>query len=88
LPRAHQTSPLGCARRNRALHLLALRATLAGFENSGDEYCAPTAVSNSLMWLANHGYRNLKPNATSDKTAQIRMIKQPAASDLMNTNAG
>jgi hypothetical protein len=58
----------------------------AGFENAGDQYCAPTAVSNSLMWLANHGYRKLKPSATSEKAAQIRMIKLLANSDLMNTN--
>jgi hypothetical protein len=58
----------------------------AGFENAGDQYCAPTAVSNSLMWLANHGYRKLKPAAGSEKAAQILMIKQLADSDLMNTN--
>ncbi|HEX3068333.1 MAG TPA: hypothetical protein VHX14_07140 [Thermoanaerobaculia bacterium] len=58
----------------------------AGFENAGDQYCAPTAVSNSLMWLANHGYRKLKPAAASEKAAQIRMIKLLADSDLMNTN--
>jgi hypothetical protein len=58
----------------------------AGFENSGDEYCAPTAISNSLMWLANHGYRSLKPSASSDKAAQIRMIKLLAGPDLMKTN--
>src|SRR6266446_4771239 len=46
----------------------------AGFENAGDQYCAPTAVSNSLMWLANHGYRKLKPAAESDKDTQIQMI--------------
>jgi hypothetical protein len=58
----------------------------AGFENAGDQYCAPTAVSNSLMWLANHGYRKLKPAAASEKAAQIRMIKLLADSELMNTN--
>jgi hypothetical protein len=58
----------------------------AGFENAGDQFCAPTAVSNSLMWLANHGYKELKPAASSDKAAQIRMIKLLADSDLMNTN--
>jgi hypothetical protein len=58
----------------------------AGFENAGDQYCAPTAVSNSLMWLANHGYRKLKPSAASEKAAQIRMIKLLADADLMNTN--
>jgi hypothetical protein len=58
----------------------------AGFENAGDQFCAPTAVSNSLMWLANHGYEELKPAASSEKSAQIRMIKLLADSDLMNTN--
>ncbi|MEA2162036.1 MAG: hypothetical protein QOK37_163 [Thermoanaerobaculia bacterium] len=58
----------------------------AGFENAGDQYCAPTAVSNSLMWLANHGYRKLKPEGDSEKDSQIAMIKALADSDLMNTN--
>jgi hypothetical protein len=57
----------------------------AGFARSGEQYCAPTAVSNSLMWLAANGYDDLRP-AGRAKAAQIRMIKTLAGADYMNTS--
>lgn len=56
----------------------------AGFANSGSQYCAPTAVSNSLMWLAANGYDELRPSGGS-KRAQIAMIRSLAKS--MSTSA-
>lgn len=47
----------------------------AGFAKSGSQFCAPTAVSNSLMWLAENGYDDLRP-AGSAKRAQIAMIRK------------
>ncbi|HEX8151477.1 MAG TPA: hypothetical protein VF698_00065, partial [Thermoanaerobaculia bacterium] len=55
----------------------------AGFANSGTQFCAPTAVSNSLVWLAAHGYDDLSP-AGGDKRAQITMIRE--LSKAMNTS--
>lgn len=46
----------------------------AGFAKSGSQFCAPTAVSNSLMWLAANGYDELRP-AGGSKRAQIAMIR-------------
>jgi hypothetical protein len=39
-----------------------------GFPGGGQVYCAPTAVSNSLMWLADNGYPSLVP-ASGDRSA-------------------
>jgi hypothetical protein len=46
----------------------------AGFAKSGSQFCAPTAVSNSLMWLAANGYDDLRPSG-ANKRAQIAMIR-------------
>ena len=58
----------------------------AGFANAGTQYCAPSAVSNSLMWLAAHGYDDLRPEGRNDKAAQIAMIRELAAREYMNTS--
>ena len=57
----------------------------AGFANSGTQYCAPTAVSNSLMWLAANGYDDLRPEGTA-KRAQIAMIRTLAGAGCMKTS--
>ena len=58
----------------------------AGFANSGSQYCAPTAVSNSLMALAAGGYDELRPaGIVGSKRAQIAMIRSLSAS--MKTSA-
>jgi hypothetical protein len=56
----------------------------AGFARSGSQFCAPTAVSNSLMGLAANGYDDLRP-AGGNKAAQIAMIR--GLSEAMNTSA-
>lgn len=55
----------------------------AGFAKSGSQFCAPTAVSNSLMWLAANGYDDLRPSG-ANKRAQIAMIR--SLSKAMNTS--
>lgn len=57
----------------------------AGFARSGSQFCAPTAVSNSLMWLAANGYEDLRP-AGSAKKAQIALIKTLSGPDYMQTS--
>jgi hypothetical protein len=57
----------------------------AGFAKSGSQYCAPTAVSNSLMWLAAHGYEGLRMRGkVKNKRAQIAMIHSLA--EVMGTS--
>lgn len=55
----------------------------AGFENGGENYCAPTSVSDGLIYLALGRHLNdLVPG--TDHTGQIDLIKQLA--DHMNTD--
>jgi hypothetical protein len=57
----------------------------AGFANAGSQYCAPSAVSNSLIWLAANGYEDLAPWGTGKK-GQIRLIRALAGAGYMNTS--
>lgn len=57
----------------------------AGFAKSGSQFCAPTAVSNSLMWLADNGYEELRP-AGEAKGSQIAMIKILSGKNFMKTS--
>jgi hypothetical protein len=57
----------------------------AGFAKSGSQFCAPTAVSNSFMWLADNGYDDLRPSG-SGKKAQIAMIRTLSGAKYMKTN--
>lgn len=57
----------------------------AGFAKAGSQFCAPTAVSNSLMWLAENGYEDLRPEGNAKK-AQIAMIRQLSGPDYMKTS--
>lgn len=45
-----------------------------GFPEGGINYCAPTSVSNSLMWLANNGFDNMAPNTKDRKKDQYDVI--------------
>ena len=56
-----------------------------GFARGGTQFCAPTAVSNSLMWLAANGYDDLIPSG-SGKEAQIEMIRTLSGPDYMKTS--
>lgn len=50
-----------------------------GFPEGGSNYCAPTSVSNSLMWLANNGFENLASNTADRKKDQYDLIANLAA---------
>lgn len=58
----------------------------AGFIEGGQIYCGPVAVSNSLMWLADHGFDKLRPKAETEKQSQVAMVKLLAARDRMDTD--
>lgn len=55
----------------------------AAFLAGGRAYCAPTAASNALMWLAGHGYPGLRPGGQDAPGSQKDMIERLAA--LMGT---
>jgi hypothetical protein len=59
----------------------------AGLAKSGSQFCAPTAVSNSLMWLAANGYDDLRP-AGGNKQAQISMIRSLSRSMRTSPTTG
>ena len=64
----------------------------ARFAENGSNYCAPVAVSNSFVWLAEHGYSKLLPGgpvlSNADKTArQIILAKTLSSPEFMNTIA-
>jgi len=56
------------------------------FEKNGDNFCAPVAVSNSLMWLAAHGFPALDQEGTGDKAAQFALVRELAAPEMMKTD--
>ena len=57
----------------------------AGLANKGSQFCAPTAVSNSLMWLAAHGAPRLAPDVRDPVAAQIALIRALGSSAYMGT---
>jgi hypothetical protein len=60
-------------------------AAFGGFPGGGTEYCGPVAVSNSLMWLRNHGYPSLVASSGNSFRDQHTLIALLGSSDFMNT---
>jgi hypothetical protein len=58
----------------------------ANFAEGGKDFCAPTSLSDHLMWLANHGYPDLKPKGEDAEAAQIELIKSLASDEYMGTD--
>ena len=57
------------------------------FADDGRNYCLPVSVSDSLVFLASHGFPHLLPGGTTDATAaQIALIKTLASSECMRTD--
>lgn len=48
-------------------------------------FCGPTAVSNSLMWLDDHGFSNISSNSANRKADQHALIDTLASPTYMNT---
>jgi hypothetical protein len=58
----------------------------ANFNGDGTQYCAPVAVSNSLIWLGKHGYPKLLPQIEGNaRDAQIELVRILASAEMMNT---
>lgn len=58
----------------------------AGFAGAGSQFCAPTAVSNSLTWLGLHGYPALLPQGSTLHTVQANLIRLLGSASFMNTD--
>lgn len=59
----------------------------ANFTEGGKRFCAPVAVSDSLIWLSQHGFPRLLPKAENLTVAQIDMAKILASPGYMDTRA-
>lgn len=57
----------------------------ANLPENGISYCAPVSVSNSLMWLADQGFVNLRPKLENRKKAQARLTQILGSSKYMKT---
>lgn len=56
-----------------------------GFANGGRDYCGPVAISDSLVYLAHHGFPELLPAGEGD-AAQIALINLLASSHYLGTD--
>ena len=56
-----------------------------GFENDGRDYCSPVAVSNSLVYLAHHGFPALLDDGDGVQP-QIDLINTLASADYFGTD--
>jgi len=56
-------------------------------DDPGSMYCAPAAVSNSLMWLDDNGFEDIvKEDSEDRKFDQFRLILELSKPDYLNTN--
>jgi len=60
-------------------------SAFGGLPGGGGVYCGPVSVSNSMIWLADHGYPNLAPNTGNRKYDQFLVADALGSSDYMNT---
>ncbi len=58
----------------------------AQFAEGGKDFCAPTCLSDYLMWLGKNGYPALLPAGDNDEEVQIALIKKLASSDYLGTD--
>lgn len=57
-----------------------------GLPGGGHSYCGPAAVSNWLMWWANHGFDRLAPSGDSDEERQAALVRKLANGYYMATS--
>jgi hypothetical protein len=57
-----------------------------GLPGSGNSYCGPVAVSNSLMWLAQGGYPALAPPGQTLRERHLALVQQLSAHRYMATS--
>ncbi|MCC6751123.1 MAG: hypothetical protein IT371_25945 [Deltaproteobacteria bacterium] len=58
-----------------------------GFANGGNYHCGPTAVSNSLVWLADHGHPGLMAHSSDRKKDQHDLIATLGSATYLATSA-
>lgn len=52
----------------------------------GDQYCAPVALANGLMWLSNNGFPELVPFAGADLERQYRLVLELGSPAFLDTS--
>lgn len=57
-----------------------------GLPGGGIFYCAPVAVSNSMMWFADIGFEKLMPDIADRKKAQFEIARRLGSSRFMDTS--
>jgi hypothetical protein len=55
------------------------------FPSGGVHYCGPCAISNSLVWLGEHGYERLLPKAGDRICTQVELVNTLASRKYMDT---
>jgi len=57
-----------------------------GLPGGGIFYCAPVAVSNSMVWFADNGFERLMPDITDRKKAQFEIARRLGSKRYMDTS--
>lgn len=52
----------------------------------GNSYCGPVAISNSVMWLAAHGYPKLAPAGATPHEQQLQLVRELGSRHYMATS--
>jgi hypothetical protein len=86
LPTATPKLPSACTDKLDSIPDLMQTDPEAELPGGGTQYCAPVSVSNSLMWLASHGFDNLAPDSTDRKEAQATVARSLGSERYMDTN--
>jgi hypothetical protein len=58
----------------------------ADLPGGGTQYCAPVSASNSLMWLAGHGFDSLSPDSANQGEAQAAVARTLGSERYMDVN--
>jgi len=58
----------------------------AHLRGGGEQYCAPVAASNALVWLSENGFPRLLKNSADKSADQIKIIKTLGSNGFMNTS--
>ncbi len=78
--------PPACAEKIRAIPDLYQASRELGMEEGGAFHCAPTAVSNSFIWLARNGYPKLAFNAPLKRSSHYKLAQLLSTDEYMATN--
>lgn len=57
-----------------------------GVPGGGNSYCGPVAISNSVMWLAGHGYPELAPDGATPHEQQLELVRKLGSRHYMATS--